>query len=140
MWRNRRRTLITAASIFFAVFFALLMTSLQNGSYDYLYKNAIESYSGYIQLQQENWWDEKTIDNTFEYSEDINALLMDDENVKATIQAIIEALSGLVGQSPFDCDQGIEIVDGQIGQLAMVRQMLIDIRDRAENEKNKEAA
>jgi ABC-type lipoprotein release transport system permease subunit len=85
LWRNRRRTLITAASIFFAVFFALLMTSLQNGSYDYLYKNAIESYSGYIQLQQENWWDEKTIDNTFDYSEEINDLLMSDNNVAATI-------------------------------------------------------
>jgi ABC-type lipoprotein release transport system permease subunit len=85
LWRNRRRTLITAASIFFAVFFALLMTSLQTGSYDYLYKNAIESYSGYIQLQQENWWDEKTIDNTFDYSEEISDLLMTDENVRATI-------------------------------------------------------
>ncbi len=85
LWRNRRRTLITAASIFFAVFFALLMTSLQTGSYDYLYKNAIESYSGYIQLQQENWWDEKTIDNTFNYSEEVSQLLISDENVKATI-------------------------------------------------------
>lgn len=85
MWRNRRRTLITAASIFFAVFFALLMTSLQTGSYDYMYKNAIESYSGYIQLQQENWWDEKTIDNTFDYSEETDDLLLADENVMATI-------------------------------------------------------
>lgn len=65
--------------------------------------------------------------------------LPNDQNVKATIQVIIEALSGLVDQSPLDYDQGIEIVDNQFGQLAMVRQMLIDIRDRAENDKNKEA-
>jgi hypothetical protein len=63
-----------------------------------------------------------------------------DENVKTAIQAIIEALSGLVGQSPFDCDQNIEIVDNQIVQLAMVHQMLIDIRNRAENSQIKEAA
>jgi len=53
-----------------------------------MYKNAIESYSGYIQLQQENWWDEKTIDNTFAYSQEIENLLLQDENVNATIPRV----------------------------------------------------
>ncbi len=88
LWRNRRRTLITAASVFFAVFFALLMRSLQIGSYDYMYKNAIETYSGYIQLQQENWWDEKTIDNTFPYTEEIETMLLSDENIYAAIPRV----------------------------------------------------
>jgi putative ABC transport system permease protein len=88
LWRNRRRTLITAASVFFAVFFALIMRSIQIGSYDYMYKNAIESYSGYIQLQGKDWWDEKTIDNSFEYTEEINNLLLADDNVNATIPRV----------------------------------------------------
>lgn len=53
-----------------------------------MYKNAIESYSGYIQLQGKDWWDEKTIDNSFTYTEEINKLLLTDENVNATIPRV----------------------------------------------------
>jgi hypothetical protein len=55
-----------------------------------------------------------------------------EEGVKTSIQAIIDELSGLRNQSSLDCDQGIEIVQNQIGQLAGVQQMLIDIRYRAQ--------
>jgi len=53
-----------------------------------MYQNAIESYSGYLQLQQEDWWDEKTIDNSFSYSGEIEKLLLEDENVVATIPRV----------------------------------------------------
>jgi ABC-type lipoprotein release transport system permease subunit len=85
LWRNRRRTLITSASIFFAVFFALVMRSIQLGSYDHMYKNAIESYSGYIQVQHEDFWDEKIVDNTFDLDPQLEQQILADENVKATI-------------------------------------------------------
>ncbi|MCF8352777.1 MAG: FtsX-like permease family protein [Bacteroidales bacterium] len=85
LWRNRRRTMITAASVFFAVFFALFMRSLQLGSYDYMYKNVIESYSGNIQLQQKEWWDEKTIDNSFGYNLKLEERLLSDNNIVNTI-------------------------------------------------------
>lgn len=55
-----------------------------------------------------------------------------EEGVKNKVQEIIERLSELVDQSPLDCDRSIEIVGDQIGQLAGVQQMLIDIRDRAQ--------
>jgi len=85
LWRNRRRTLITSASIFFAVFFALVMRSLQLGSYDHMYKNAIESYSGYIQVQHKDFWDEKIVDNTFAYDQQLEQQLLADKNVEACI-------------------------------------------------------
>jgi ABC-type lipoprotein release transport system permease subunit len=85
LWRNRRRTLITSASIFFAVFFALVMRSIQLGSYDHMYKNAIESYTGYIQVQHSDFWDEKIVDNTFSYDPQLEKLLLEDDNVLATI-------------------------------------------------------
>lgn len=85
LWRNRRRTLITSASIFFAVFFALVMRSLQLGSYDHMYKNAIESYTGYIQVQHKDFWDEKIVDNTFAYDQQLEQQLLADKNVEATI-------------------------------------------------------
>ena len=61
-----------------------------------------------------------------------------DEIVKIEIQAIIEALSGLIDQSPIDYDQGIEIVRSQVDKLANVWQMLIDIRERAQQNIDKE--
>ena len=85
LWRNRRRTLITAASIFFAVFFALVMRSMQLGSYDHMYRNAIESYTGYIQVQQKDFWDEKIVDNTFVPDPETEKAILEDNNVLATI-------------------------------------------------------
>ena len=85
LWRNRRRTLITAASVFFAVLFALFFRSLQIGSYDRMFRNAIESYTGYIQLQQRDFWDEKVVDNSFPYDRAIDEVIQSDPNVVATI-------------------------------------------------------
>jgi ABC-type lipoprotein release transport system permease subunit len=85
LWRNRRRTFITSASVLFAVFFALFFRSLQLGSYDHMFKNAIESYTGYIQVQQKDYWDEKIVDNTFAYNSDLDQQLLTDDNVTATI-------------------------------------------------------
>lgn len=85
LWRNRRRTLITAASLFFAVFFALVMRSLQLGAYDRLFKNVIESYTGYIQLQNKDYLDEPILDNGFELEPGLPAKLENDPNVKGVI-------------------------------------------------------
>jgi len=85
LWRNRRRTLITSASVFFAVIFALFFRSLQLGSYDHMFRNAIESYTGYIQVQHKDYWDEKIVDNTFTYDSRLDEEIIADENVIATI-------------------------------------------------------
>ncbi len=61
-------------------------------------------------------------------------VLPDIEDVKAELQEVAEALTELVNQYSFDCDQAIETLNGQIGQLAAARQMLTDIRDRAAKE------
>lgn len=85
LWRNKRRTLITVASVFFAVFFALLMRSLQLGSYDHMFRNIIESYTGYLQVQNEDFWDDKTIDNVFELSPEVENIVLSDNNAKAVV-------------------------------------------------------
>jgi ABC-type lipoprotein release transport system permease subunit len=77
--------MITTASIFFAVVFALVMRSLQLGSYDHMYKNAIDSYSGYIQVQHPGFWDEKSVDHTFPFTPELDQQVLADENVMATI-------------------------------------------------------
>ena len=66
IWRNKRRTLITMVSIFFAVFLSIFMLSMQNGSYENMIKNTIGSFVGYMQVHQKGFWEEQNIDNTFE--------------------------------------------------------------------------
>ena len=85
IWRNKRRTLITVASVLFAVFFALIMRSLQLGSYDHMFRNVIESYTGYVQIQHEDFKENSTIDNIFEYKPETEQLLFTSSNVKSVI-------------------------------------------------------
>jgi ABC-type lipoprotein release transport system permease subunit len=72
LWRNKRRTIITAASVFFAVFFAVVMRSYQLGSYDSMILNFIESYSGYLQVQNIKYQDNPSVDYSFDYSEELD--------------------------------------------------------------------
>jgi putative ABC transport system permease protein len=81
LWRSRRRTLITVASVFFAVFFALIMRSLQLGAYDHMFRNAIESYTGYVQIQNEDFWDNKIVDNTFISTPELEKSIIETDNV-----------------------------------------------------------
>ena len=68
LWRNKRRTIITTSSIFFATFLALNMRSAQLGSYSKMVKDVVEFYTGYIQIHKKGYWDNKSINNTFEYN------------------------------------------------------------------------
>lgn len=85
LWRNKRRTLITVGSVFFAVFFALIMRSLQLGTYDHMFRNVIESYTGYLQIQHEDFWDNKIIDNAFSYTPALEETVLSDKNVSAAV-------------------------------------------------------
>ncbi len=63
IWRNKRRTLITASSMMFAVIFGISMRSMQLGTYDRMIDSAVRQYSGFIQIQDTAYWKEKTIDD-----------------------------------------------------------------------------
>lgn len=69
LWRNRKRTLITMASITFAVLLAILMQSFKKGAFDHLIKNVVGYYSGYIQIHKNGYWEEKSLDNCFSMTE-----------------------------------------------------------------------
>ncbi len=85
MWRNRRRTIITVASVLFAVFFALVMRSLQLGTYDHMFRNVIESYTGYIQIQHEDFWDNKTIDNVHPFTPETERIVLSNDNATSAV-------------------------------------------------------
>jgi len=71
LWRNKRRTLITVASIFFGVLLATIMSSMQEGSYNNMIDNVVKFYSGYIQIHEENYWENKTLYYSFEVTDSL---------------------------------------------------------------------
>lgn len=81
LWRNKRRTLIAISSIVFSVLLASWMRSMQEGSYDSMIDNVVKFYSGYLQVQDTAYWDERTLENTIESSSEIQKKIAEIEYV-----------------------------------------------------------
>ncbi len=71
LWRNRRRTLIAISSIVFSVLLASWMRSMQEGSYESMIENVVQFYSGYLQVQDTAYWEERTLENSMEVSSEL---------------------------------------------------------------------
>ncbi len=77
IWRNKRRTIITATSVFFAVLLAIVFRSLTDGIYDNMIHNVVSYSSGYLQIHKKGYWDEQSIDNSFEEDQNLYKLLLE---------------------------------------------------------------
>ncbi|MCK4677571.1 MAG: ABC transporter permease, partial [Bacteroidales bacterium] len=88
LWRNKRRTILTILSVFFAVFLALIMRSMQLGSYDMMVRSAVENSTGYIQIHAKGYWDDKSIDNTFVATDSLHQTVASSQYVTTTIPRI----------------------------------------------------
>ncbi|MBN2611799.1 MAG: ABC transporter permease [Bacteroidales bacterium] len=106
LWRNRRRTIITASSILFAVFFVILMRSFQLGTYGHMIKLSIESYMGFLQVQHEDYLDDMTIDNSFES----NIELIGQLDKMPGIKAVVPRLETFALASTGDQTKGVAVV------------------------------
>jgi len=65
----------------FALFFAIIMRGFQKGSYAKMKENAIESYSGYVQIHKKGYWDDKNINNVFSLDKETTTKLVSDSRV-----------------------------------------------------------
>lgn len=63
IWRNKRRAVITIASIFFALFFCTIMWCFQMGVWDKMIENTLKTQAGNIEIHKKGFWDDKTVDN-----------------------------------------------------------------------------
>ena len=82
IWRNKRRTLITCASIFLAVILAVVMRSAQLGAYQNMIDNVVSFYYGYVQVHHKGYWNEKSLDNTFVLSDSLKNVLDENKEIK----------------------------------------------------------
>ncbi len=65
IWRNKRRTSITAASIFFAVLLSTLMVSIQKGAWDRMEESVVNYYFGYVQIHARGYWQDRSLESSF---------------------------------------------------------------------------
>jgi putative ABC transport system permease protein len=83
IWRNRNRTIITMAAIFFAVILSVIASSLKDGIFNNLVKNVVSFYTGYVQVHKQGYWDEQILDNSFESYAETERKILQDKNVTA---------------------------------------------------------
>lgn len=88
LWRNSRRTLITAASVFFGVFFAVFMKSLQQGSLENMVDNMVRFYSGYIQIQETEFKELRSVNNSFVSGVELSQLIDNNKYITESTQRI----------------------------------------------------
>ncbi len=86
LWRNGRRTWLTAGGIAFAVMLIVFSMSLQAGSYAQMIDNAASFLTGHVQIQQRGYVDQARFEQTID---DITPLLRD-----------LERQPGLVSVAP----------------------------------------
>jgi putative ABC transport system permease protein len=106
LWRNKRRTMITAASVFFAVFFSVLMRGFHSGSWTYLIDNVLHSYTGYIQIHTKGFWENKS----FEYSIAANDSLFNKTRKIAEIEGLIPRIESFSLASAGEKTKGVVTV------------------------------
>ena len=110
IWRNKKRSLITITAILIAVFLAIIMRSMQLGMYDNMIQNVVGSYSGHVQIHNQGYWDEQTIDNTFTDNDSLNQSIENQEDVSVVTKRIQSGcLSSFNDQSKFVFVTGIEL-------------------------------
>lgn len=83
IWRNKRRAVLTASSICAGIFFALLIRSFQLGAYSAMIDESIGKVSGYVQIQQKNFYEDPSVDYSFINSNKLLIDLSKIDNVKA---------------------------------------------------------
>lgn len=103
LWRNRRRTFITMASVTFAVLLAVLMQSFQKGIFDNLVKNVVSFYYGYIQVHKKGYWDERIIDNGFFADDSLSKQLKQNPHINEVVPRLETFVLASVGNTTKGC-------------------------------------
>jgi len=135
IWRNKRRTLVTVASIFFAVLFSIFMNSFQKGAWVRMLDNIVNYYYGYAQIHQKGYWAEKTINDALELNDE---LLQLPENIDGLTQ-VIPRLETFALLSSGDHTSGMMIVGTNPGPENKLTQLKSRITEGTYFNKNDKA-
>ncbi|MDH3999491.1 MAG: ABC transporter permease [Desulfuromonadales bacterium] len=125
IWRQKRRTLITAGAIALAILLCLFMRSMQEGSYSNNLDNATRFYSGYLQLQHPEFSENNSIDKLLPSDGDFIARIKQIDGVTQAVPRIESMALGAVA----DKSKGVMVMgvspqaeDDYSGLAARVKQ------------------
>ncbi|MDR2810404.1 MAG: ABC transporter permease [Tannerellaceae bacterium] len=107
IWRNHRRTLITIASVFFAVFFSVLTMAFSNGSWGRMIENMLRTQTGHIQVHLKGYWEDKITDNFMEMDAETIRRLTEIEHV-INVSPRIETFA--MASSDYNTGKGVGVV------------------------------
>lgn len=110
IWRNKRRSLITAASVSFALFFAIVLRSLQLGTYERAYAGVINSTTGYLQVHQKGYWEQQILEHSLALTDSIHHKLQREEGVIDYLPRLesFSLLSGPAGETKGGLVRGLQ--------------------------------
>lgn len=91
IWRNKRRSFISIASVLFAVMMAIMADSFERGSYENMLNNLVKFSTGYIQIQDVLYEEEPSIDNILLYNDELTGAL---EKFEGDIDFTVPRLQG----------------------------------------------
>jgi putative ABC transport system permease protein len=120
IWRNRKRTIITMSSVLFAVLLALFARSINDGTQTRMIENMVRFNTGYVQVQYAEYFDEPSLDNTFEADENlINKIKNSNDKIKLLIPRLESfALAASAEKSKGALIQGIDLnAESQLNNL-----------------------
>ncbi len=89
LWRNRRRTALTLASIAFGIFLAVLLTAMQDRNWADMIDLAARLGGGHVTVQNEGFLDAPTLARTVRGTEAIAAAARADPDVLRTVTRIV---------------------------------------------------
>ncbi len=81
IWRQKRRTFLTAAALALALFLSLLTRCMQEGSYAISIDNAARFYTGLIQLQNPEYVQSRSINDLLPMSESFIRPVTQNQNI-----------------------------------------------------------
>ncbi len=95
LWRNKRRTIISISSVLFAVLFASVISAFQKGTWDHMVDNVVRYYLGYAQIHQNGFWDDQSLENSFD-PQSVPASLQSEMQLTPRLESFALASSGEV--------------------------------------------
>ncbi len=101
LWRNGRRTWLTAGGIAFSVFLCVAFMSFQLGSYDGMIDTATGMMSGHMQVQHEDYLDDPKVANRIVAGSDLLRELEDSPDIVAAAARVEGFALVSVGERSF---------------------------------------
>lgn len=83
IWRNKRRSILTLLAVTFAVIASIAMRGIQEGTYELNIKNAVEMFSGYLQIQEKGYLNNPSLAKSFKPTEDLKSTLSNVDGIMA---------------------------------------------------------